>query len=485
MGFFYLARIKIFQILFFYLVISLYLHTKQIKMIKLRPYQEEAVSKSVKFLLSKKTKNPSLLVAPTGTGKSIIIASIVSQLDAPALILQPSVELLKQNHEKYLTFNSECSIYSSSANERKISKATYATIGTIKSVPELFSEFKYLIIDEAHLYPPSNDSMFGNFIQKNSQLKILGLTATPFRLHSYMDGSKLVMMNRSHIYKSFLHIIQISEISKEYWCPIEYVLYNTSRNILKINTTGSEYTEQSVKEYGLEVYDKIKHFINTSDAKSILVFVPSISQANELAMQYDKAVSVSSKTKKSDRNTLIRDFKNGLIRIVFNVNILGVGFDFPELAYIIDANPTLSLARYYQKVGRLTRPHKNKLKSTYIDLAGNSSRFGRVEDLEIHNHKSMYHTFSCNTQLTGRYVNSIRLGEDNLTYFLSLKDKVALEEQISLSANQNFEDDIFDFGKHKGKAISDTPIDYLKWCVLKVTTQPNLIKNIKIFLQNK
>ena len=270
----------------------------------LRNYQEKAVKSGVDFFLNKKTKHPKLIVAPTAAGKSIIISAIASQLDSNVLILQPSVELLFQNYEKYLNYDSDCAIYSSSANSKNIAKVTFATIGSIQSDFNSFVNFKYLIVDECHLYPSNSDSMFGRLIKNVPELKILGLTATPFRLRSYMAVSKLEMMTRSHIYKGFQHIIQIQEIANEYWCPIEYIQDIGNQSILRINTNGSEYQEQSVIEYGLTLFSTIDKWIKEYNDKSILCFVPSISQAENLAEMFG-GVCISAKTDKKTRKDYI------------------------------------------------------------------------------------------------------------------------------------------------------------------------------------
>ena len=78
----------------------------------------------------------------------------------------------------------------------------------------------------------------------------------------------------------------------------------------------------------------------------------------------------------------MKQFKNGSIPVVANVGVLTTGFDYPELDTIVMARPTMSLAMYYQIVGRAIRPFENK-EGWFVDLVGNIDRFGHVDDLRL------------------------------------------------------------------------------------------------------
>ena len=117
---------------------------------ELRDYQKASSNEAVRRLRTDAGK-PFILVLATGAGKSLVIADICHQLDAPTLILQPSKEILEQNYAKLKSYGVEnVSMYSASAGEKKISKYTYATIQSIYKKPELFKDFKYVILDECH-----------------------------------------------------------------------------------------------------------------------------------------------------------------------------------------------------------------------------------------------------------------------------------------------------------------------------------------------
>jgi len=134
-------------------------------MLTLRPYQTDCVEAGLRFFKNDKVQKPKIIVAPTAAGKSIIIAAIAANLPGNVLVLQPSLELLEQNFGKYMMYESNATIYSASAGKKEIGKVTFATIGSIVSVASFFNEFTALIIDEAHLYPTGQESMFGKFLK--------------------------------------------------------------------------------------------------------------------------------------------------------------------------------------------------------------------------------------------------------------------------------------------------------------------------------
>ncbi|HNU57766.1 MAG TPA: helicase-related protein [Flavobacteriales bacterium] len=138
--------------------------------------------------------------------------------------------------------------------------------------------------------------------------------------------------------------------------------------------------------------------------KSILVFVPFVADAQRIASFLPGIAQVVWGDMPADeRAKAIDGFKDGSIKVVLNVAVLGIGFDHPALDTIIDASPTMSLAKYYQRMGRGLRQHPSK-KSTYIlDMVGNSKMFGKVEDLRItKDFRGRWVVMSGNRQLTNK-----------------------------------------------------------------------------------
>lgn len=183
---------------------------------KLRPYQEEASKKAVEFFLDKKKNWNALEVLPTASGKSLILADIAARLKDKVLVFSPTKEILEQNYKKYCSYGFDnASIYSASFKSKEISDVTFATIGSVKGHPELFTDFKYILIDEVHLVKPES-GMYKEFLDKLKS-KVIGLTATPFRLYSYQNyGSILKFLTRSRdkIFKELIYYVQVEDMAK-------------------------------------------------------------------------------------------------------------------------------------------------------------------------------------------------------------------------------------------------------------------------------
>ncbi len=138
--------------------------------------------------------------------------------------------------------------------------------------------------------------------------------------------------------------------------------------------------------------------------KGILVFTRFLKEAEQLTWSIPGCVIVSGDTPKGERERILEAFKAGEIPVVANVGVLVCGFDYPELDTIVLARPTMSLALYYQIVGRAIRPHKDKEAAWFVDLCGNINRFGKVEDLRlVDGGNNKWAVWNKNKQLTNVY----------------------------------------------------------------------------------
>lgn len=412
----------------------------------LRPYQEEAVQVGVDYFNSN-NKNNAVIVQPTAAGKSLVIANIADRLEEPVIVFQPNLELLMQNYDKFVSYSNKASIYSASKNSREIGKVTFATIGSVYKHPELFEQFKHVLIDECHLVSPDQGSMYSTFFN-HLKVKCLGLTATCFRLKSYSfpePHSKLCMLNRMipKTFKEILFVTQIEEMVKGgYWSPLIYRGESFDRSGLELNSNGSNYTDKSIVEVmnSQSVSEKAIEHVNIlrkEGRKKILIFMPTIQQSDQIAKKLG-IPSLSSNTNKEDRDKYISDLRSGNIWGMVNVNILGLGFDDQKIDAIVDAYPTLSLARYYQRLGRGVRIdlslNPTKKDCIIVDLVGNYDMFGDIQKLHI-------------GTVNGKWC--ITSGDKILTNTPLHKGEVIPElKEMEMG-----------FGKFKGEKFKDTP----KW----------------------
>jgi len=431
---------------------------------ELRSYQVEPINKGIEFFKKPKTV-PSIIVAPTAAGKSLYVGKIADGIDGNVIVLQPSKELLQQNYDKFKGFGGKGAIYSASFDSRRIGTVTFATIGSIKNLGHIFKSkgFKYMIIDEVDRFPREASSMLGKFLIESGITHVLGLTATPLKLQTNLDVyrntySKLVMLTsrsgKGNFFKDIIHVTQIQEMTKlGYWAKLEYELYDVSVSGLIYNSTKAEYTEESIlKMYEFNnTNDRIKHKLGELvGRKSVLVFVPSVSAAKKLATEVPNSAAVYGDMPANERDYVIRRFKEGKIRVIFNYGVLTVGFDHPELDCIILGRVSSSLTLYYQIIGRATRIHPNKRDALIVDFSGMVQRFGKVEDF--------YYVYEGNTWKL--YCNGVLLSGVPIH-----KIGIYTHETEALTAEKPV---IMTFGIHKGKSVKEVPKSYLEWCLLNV-----------------
>lgn len=380
----------------------------------LRDYQQQASDAAINFFKSKRERN-GILVLPTGAGKSLVIADIAHRLDGNVLVFQPSKEILEQNFDKLRSYGVEdCSIYSASFNSKEISRITFATIGSVKSHMEDFNHFRYIIVDECHGVNPQG-GMYKDFFDC-AKRKILGLTATPYRLTSAqicLDENgrydptcepqnkcilKFLTRTRPRVFHDVIYQVEIQTLlQRGYLSKLNYYdMTIVPQEGLKRNTTGMDFDEKSLfeefqrvnlQDHLVNIVRRLQHPKSGIPRKGILVFTKFLEESENLCRSIDDCEMLSGETPKKERERIIRDFKSGKIKVLTNVGVLTTGFDYPELDTVVMARPTMSLAMYYQILGRAIRPHPSKEAGWIVDLCGNIKRFGKVEDLRLFERK--------------------------------------------------------------------------------------------------
>lgn len=446
----------------------------------LRNYQTKAVRSGIGFFREPKPV-PSLLVLPTAAGKSIVISETVRHTPDKMLIVQPTKELLQQNFEKYVLAGGQASIYSASVGSKQISNVTFATIGSIKDMADvfLFRGFKKMIIDEVHLYPKGQaESMLGKFLTDSGITHVLGLTATPLKLHSFgtMEDnySKLVMLTAKTkgegFFKKIIHVTQVQEmVEGGYWSKLVYENHQIDQSKLRFNSTKADYTEESMKETyrrnrtGDKILERIK---NMPDRKSILVAVPSVAEAKDLSSRCPNSVAVYGDMPKDERDLVIAGFKKLRIRVVFQVNVLSVGFDHPQLDALICGRNTASFAWFYQFIGRLTRIHPLKKDGLFVDFSGNTERFGRLEEIRFVQEGNTWKLYGENDiLLTGCRIDEIgqHTSATEATKKKGSNAPGSTQRLSSFKIPKPGDPITFPFGKFKDVLVEKAPGWYLNW----------------------
>lgn len=434
---------------------------------KLFDYQEKCVDECMKFIESY-DMSPGIVLAPTSWGKSIAISEISRRLGGGVLVLHLSQELLSQNLEKLEALGGYATIYSAALDSKEISTTTFATLKSVKqAVSQLKAAgIKYVIIDECDRnFSPKKDSEFMKFITALKPQSVIGFTATPWALTATPNGAELTMLPklRPSFFKKFIHVTQIQDLIKRgRWSPCEYEVYDYDRSMLTLNTNLSDYTQESIEQankvqgVNRNIAVRLKSLLAEGFSR-ILVFVDATDNCKTFSDWLPDSASLLATTSAKERKRIVREFKEGKIKVLFNYGVLSVGFDYPELEVIILGRPTNSLSWLYQVFGRGVRIHENKKSFKFIDMGGNIQKFGKIENLEIRALECAGHTVvSGNKVLTG-----IPMGTSyTVDEYIQLVKYGPKKEVIDHSIR-------FWFGKYENKPLMQIPVHYLKWWATK------------------
>lgn len=366
---------------------------------KLRHYQREAVTETLKYLRYQKGKHP-VICLPTGSGKSLVMADLIKKLRAiykcKILILSHVKEILKQN---VATIEKHCgekvSVYSSGIGRKEVGDITIAGIQSAYRHPELFEDSRVVLIDEAHTVNPEEGTMYATLFQALGNHTRVAVTATPFRLGSgyiYDDTADTLFDSTVIDYctrEKFNQLVDEGFLSK----------LTTKRTELEMDISGIKLIGGDFNEKQLsERFDRsavtnaaIKEILAAGvNRKKWLIFAIDIDHAEHIAEVLIRngipTVPVHSKMKDSgfDRDASLDGFNNtDKYRCVVNVNILTTGFDNPNIDLIAMLRPTSSPVLHVQTLGRGSRIAEGKLDCLVLDFAGNTARLGPINDVLV------------------------------------------------------------------------------------------------------
>lgn len=356
---------------------------------QLRPYQQEAISALWRYWQANPQGSP-LLVMPTGAGKSLLLASIIQQILAKNpnlkfLVVTHVKELIEQNALEFQKLTGILpGIYSAGLGVKKLSKITFAGIQSLYKKADNI-DCDLLIVDECHLISSNDDSMYQKLIKslkdKNPKLKVLGLTATPFR----MDQGALV--KEGGVFDGTAYDINIARlIELGYLCPVRS-LSKEQVDLSQVKTSGHDYNQIDLQGvFGRKelIQEHVKKIIEIGkDKKSWLVFCSGIDHAKEVTEELKRnnitAEYITGDTPVFERDLIIKEFKNGNIKCLCNVGVLTTGFNAPSVDMLVLLRATKSAGLYIQMVGRGTRLSPGKSFCLVVDFGGNILRHGPID----------------------------------------------------------------------------------------------------------
>lgn len=362
-------------------------------MLTLRPYQQESIDTLWQWM-GKNKGNP-LIEHATGLGKSLVIAEICKQ----AATIDPNVrilcithikELIEQNYEKIITQapDLDVGIYSASVGKRD---QTHILVGQVQSVynkPNVLNYRDMVIIDECHRMNNTAQTQYGQLIAGlkafNPNIRVIGLTATPFR----MKGGSLLNQD---LFDEIIHKYTIKDgVRDGYLTPLV-----SKSSVVQADTSdcpiiGGEFVAKHTQtimddeQLTLAVIDEVRRYAH--DRKKILIFCAGVDHAQNVSRMFNeagyKAGVITGKTDKESRARLVKNFRDGDYNVLCNRDVLTTGFDAPNVDCIVLLRPTKSAGLYIQMLGRGTRLYPGKEDCLVLDFAGNIERFGAVEKIE-------------------------------------------------------------------------------------------------------
>ncbi len=340
---------------------------------ELRPYQNEA--KAAVFSEWEQGKKHTLLVLPTGCGKTIVFAKISEDCvrkGERVLILAHRGELLEQAADKILkACGLGCAV--EKAEESSLGSWYRITVGSVQTLMRekrlnAFNSdyFDTIIIDEAH---HSISESYQKILKYFRDAKVLGVTATPDR------GD---MKNLGQVFDSLAYEYTLPRAIKEgYLCPIKALTIPLKLDLSSVAVQAGDYKasdlDTALDPYLYQIADEMLK--NCADRKTV-VFLPLVKTSKKfrdiLNSKGFRAAEVNGNS--DDRAEVLADFESDKYNVLCNSMLLTEGWDCPSVDCVIVLRPTKVRSLYCQMVGRGTRLSEGKKDLLLLDFLWHTAR---------------------------------------------------------------------------------------------------------------
>jgi DNA repair protein RadD len=365
-------------------------------MMQLRPYQQACID-AVYGHLRTRDDHPCAVV-PTAGGKTPIMATIcrdaVACWNGRVLILAHVKELLEQTADKLRTVCPEVEFGIYSAGLKRRDTEHPVIVAGIQSVYKRACEldaFDLVLVDEAHLIPLEGDGMYRQFLADakviNPDVRIVGFTATPFRLKTGPICTPDGFLN--HV----CYEIGVRElIIGGYLCPLVTKAGVNKADCSELHIRGGEFVADEVEslmnDERLVEAACAETVAYAADRRALLIFASGVKHGEHIVriLREKHGITcgfVTGETPIKERDAILGRFRQGELKYLCNVNVLTTGFDAPHIDCVALVRPTMSPGLYYQMVGRGFRLHPQKQNCLVLDFGGNVLRHGPVDALNI------------------------------------------------------------------------------------------------------
>jgi DNA repair protein RadD len=358
---------------------------------QLRPYQHEAVLTTLAAL--REGHHP-VISLPTGAGKSLVLAALCHayvRVGYRVMVATHRRELLVQDAAALTQLAPDIAsgIYSAGLSRRDLTQPVI--FGGIQSCYGRMDElqaagaFDLIIIDEAHLTPRSADTMYGALFAAVPTALRVGLTATPYRL-----DSGLLYQGEGAMFDLLALHIEPKTLIPDYLAPLVGVGTEEVISTEGVHSARGDFVTNELEQQALDehlIRESVREAIRLAQGRTHwLVFCITVAHAEavtaELRFQGVDAALVTGETKKEERDSRIRQYKDGTLTALVNCNVLTTGFDAPHTDCLVMLRPTQSKGLWEQMLGRGMRKHPGKENCQVLDFAGNILRHGAIGLLE-------------------------------------------------------------------------------------------------------
>lgn len=358
----------------------------------LRDYQQRTIDQLYSWFEAGHSGNP-CLVLPTGSGKSHIVAALCKDAlqnwpETVVLMLTHVKELIEQNAEKMRQHwpGAPMGIYSASIGKKQLGEPiTFAGIQSVRSKAKELGHIDLVIIDECHLVNHKDEGGYRKLLAElkaiNPALRVIGLTATPYRL-----GHGLIT-DKPALFDALIEPVSIEElVFKGYLATLRSKVTRAKLDVTGVHKRGGEFIEAELQA-AVDTDDNNQRVVRevielAGERKAWLVFCTGVKHAQHVAevlrQQGVTAECVTGETPKKERERLLADFKAGRLRALTNANVLTTGFDYPDIDLIAMLRPTMSASLYVQMAGRGMRVKSHTDHCLVLDFAGVVATHGPI-----------------------------------------------------------------------------------------------------------
>ena len=363
---------------------------------QLRDYQKDSIDALYSYFEENATGHP-ILVLPTAAGKSVIagefIRGLMQQWPGQRVLLLTHVkELIAQNYDKLMTLwpDAPAGIYSAGLNRRDTDHdIIFAGIQSVHKRATEIGHIDLIIIDECHLVPKKGMGMYLRFLKTmgviNSKIRVVGLTATPYRLNS---GSLIDGDDRLFTDVAFdVDVMQL--VNDGYLSPLVPKAMDNEFDLSEINTRAGDYKTDQL--HALTDNDALARMVLVEilaygrQRKSWLIFCTGVNHAEKMAEIIAEhgitTATITGATPTDERDYILERFKAGHIQCLTNCDVLTTGFDAPAIDMLVFLRPTQSQGLYVQMCGRGMRLAESKNDCLVLDFGGNTQRHGPINSL--------------------------------------------------------------------------------------------------------